>query len=83
MFNGKKIKMLEKRVKELEQVLFCTKRFMEQYFKEKKETFVFDCLFTMDSPIEDIYCFMKSIDKRIEKLEKKKIVKEKVKNNHK
>ncbi len=75
MFYKKKIRELDNRIKHLEQILTATSKFMEQYLNEHNVDLALDHLFSMDSPIEDIYCFMKSIDGRIKRIEKKRTIK--------
>ena len=73
----KRVKQLENQVKELQQTLTATSRFIKEYLKEKGTPIVFDYLFSTDNPLEEIYCYMKSIDERITKLETKKVRKKK------
>lgn len=72
MWNKKKIEKLEKEIKYLKETLNATTKFIKEYLKAHSVPIVFDYLFSTDNPLEEIYCYMKSIDERITKLENKK-----------
>lgn len=69
MTKRKRIKKLEKEVKDLKMVLEATRKIIKDYLiKNNAETHI-DYLFTLDNALEEIFCFVKNVNDRIEKLE--------------
>ena len=69
MSKSKRIKILEEKVKELSLILKASQKIINDYLVRNGEDNKAYYLFTMDNVLDEVYCFVHSVDSRIKKLE--------------